>query len=258
VPTDILGLPRAQGPAYDLGAYEVAQAQTPATPNANRIYVATNGSDSNDCWAAETEQTPRRTVNAGLACLTVPGKRLSIRGGVYDEVLDTTRTPIAGGSDYGTATVIEGYPGETVTIRLPVGQSLVVFLHNQDHHQIWRNLTIDAANRPWSNGLVLYPGTRDLWFERVEVKNTLTGFEAVYIAGVQNVGFYGCSIHHAGTAGIGFSDVSDNLTLERCTLRNNPVDLWWRTGTFEVTLRDNQFQSRPPPGAAGATVRKKR
>jgi hypothetical protein len=250
VPVDFLGVARPQGAAYDLGAYEYAETVKPSTQasNAKPIYVAqTGGDDRYDCWAAEDERTPKRTLTSALGCMTVPGKTLRLKRGVYQEALDTRLTPITGGSSYADATVIEAYTGESVTLQLPPGQTIVLFLRNQDHHLILRDLVIDAANRPWSNALVLYPGVHDLWLERVEVKNTLGGFEAVYLAGVTNVGCYGCTIHHAGTAGVGFSDVIDGVTLERCTLYANPVDVWFRTGTQGVMMRDNLFQSRPVP-----------
>lgn len=248
VPMDMAGTPRAQGPAYDLGAYEVKEATTPPTPtpNAKPIYVAqTGGDDGRDCWMAEDERTPKRTLTSALGCMTVPGKKVRLKRGTYVEVVDTLLTPITGGTSYETATVIEAYTGERVILQIPLGQQIGVWLRNQDHHLILRDLVLDGANRAWSNGLVLYPGTHDVWLERLEVKNTLSGFEAIYLAGVTNVGLYGCTIHHAGTAGIGLSDVIEGLTIERCTLSNNPIDLWFRTGTQAVTMRDNQFQSKP-------------
>src|SRR5215475_14289659 len=44
-------------------------------------YVATTGSDSNSCAAAQNISTPKRSINAGLACLAAGnGDTVYIRG----------------------------------------------------------------------------------------------------------------------------------------------------------------------------------
>ena len=49
-------------------------------------YVATTGSDSNSCNSAQSQSTPKLTINAGAGCLAA-GDTLIVKAGTYDEVL---------------------------------------------------------------------------------------------------------------------------------------------------------------------------
>ena len=52
------------------------------------IYVRPQGNDATPCAQAQNAQTPRRTLNAGIACLS-GGDTLIVGGGTYDEVIGT-------------------------------------------------------------------------------------------------------------------------------------------------------------------------
>src|SRR5438128_9143806 len=50
------------------------------------FYVATTGSDTSSCSAAENPATPKRTLNDAVTCLS-PGSTLYVRSGTYAESL---------------------------------------------------------------------------------------------------------------------------------------------------------------------------
>jgi Right handed beta helix region len=75
-------------------------------------YVATTGSDSNSC----TQSSPCRTIAKGRTMLA-SGDTLYIRSGTYFEsIFVQTSNNLPSGSSWNTATIIAGYPGETVTL----------------------------------------------------------------------------------------------------------------------------------------------
>ena len=91
----------------------------PHVAHAATYYVATNGSDSNPGSQAQ----PFRTINKGLKVLA-SGDTLYIRGGKYNEAINPVTGAIPnGGGSWATATIIAGYPGETVTLAPTAGSS---------------------------------------------------------------------------------------------------------------------------------------
>src|SRR5712691_718257 len=50
-------------------------------------YVAKTGSDSNSCNSAQSQSTPKLTINAGAGCLGA-GDTLIVKAGTYVEVLN--------------------------------------------------------------------------------------------------------------------------------------------------------------------------
>src|SRR5215475_8185649 len=47
-------------------------------------WVATSGSDSNSCSSAQNNTTPKRTIAAGISCMSA-GDTLTVRSGTYSE-----------------------------------------------------------------------------------------------------------------------------------------------------------------------------
>jgi parallel beta-helix repeat protein len=76
----------------------------------NIYYVAKTGSDSNSCAQAQSQSTPKLTINGGLSCLT-SGDTLLIRGGTYVEFIDTWGgSNLPSGSSWSSPTTIAAYP----------------------------------------------------------------------------------------------------------------------------------------------------
>lgn len=224
--TDVVGVTRPQGPQWDIGAYEFVQGGG-VTPNGNPIYLSGGGhgdtpSDGDgsvqSCINAETITTPKLTMAGACACMTVPGKELRIRGGTYLP-LNTLTCPVTGGTSWATATTITAYQGETVTIALPVGQTVSMFHQNAatDHYIVANGLTIDAMNRANSNALVFYPGAHHIRYQNTTIKKTVGGFEAVYVNEADNIELVGTTIQEAGTDGIGVDGTVDGLRVETST-----------------------------------------
>src|SRR5713101_8436952 len=61
----------------------------PVLAHGATYYVAKTGSDSNSCGSAQSQSTPKLTINAGAGCLSA-GDTLIVRSGVYAEVLDNS------------------------------------------------------------------------------------------------------------------------------------------------------------------------
>ena len=96
--------------------------------HAATFYVSTAGANSVTCAQAQNAQTPRRTINQGIACLA-GGDTLIVKPGDYDELLaDYAGVPHAAGVTHpipgGTAsnpTVIRGERSGPPVITSSVG-----------------------------------------------------------------------------------------------------------------------------------------
>src|SRR3989344_8522646 len=98
----------------DCSGFDFSQctSTTPSTTG-NTYYVATNGNDGNTCEQSKNINTPRRSISAGISCLS-GSDTLYIRGGIYGEAISGK---IPSGSSFSSATVIASYPGEAATIK---------------------------------------------------------------------------------------------------------------------------------------------
>jgi hypothetical protein len=248
--TSFYGVARPQGSAYDIGAAEYAEGGGVAT-SGNPIYVAqTGGTPTTDCTTAENQATPIRTITQGLACMTVPGKTMFIKAGTYSEAIDTGATPITGGNgpSYSTATTIAGFGTDVVTIQLPVGGFLPLFLQNgaNDKYILFRKLIFDAANRTDSNGIGFGAGVHHLRFEQVEVKNTV--FEGIYVLGASNVELVQTSVHDAGAVAVQLQGAIDGFLCQHCALYDSAGGMNWNfsgdTGAkSNIVIRESILQN---------------
>jgi hypothetical protein len=60
------------------------------------LVAATTGSDSNGCAQAQNIATPKRNIiggGSGIACLQIPGDKLLIRAGTYEERINNYTDP---------------------------------------------------------------------------------------------------------------------------------------------------------------------
>jgi parallel beta-helix repeat protein len=105
-------------------------------------YVATNGSDSHSCPQAQSQTTPKRTINAGRSCLS-GGDTLVIKPGTYTERL----TGIPSGKSESAHTVIRAETPRTVTLR-PSYTTLqhVMEISSSGQYITLDGLVVDGAN----------------------------------------------------------------------------------------------------------------
>jgi parallel beta-helix repeat protein len=84
---------------------------TQSTGTGNVYYVAKTGSDSNSCAQAQSQSTPKLTINGGLSCLT-SGDTLLIKAGTYAEFIDTwgAGSNLPSGTSWANPTTIAAYP----------------------------------------------------------------------------------------------------------------------------------------------------
>ena len=122
----------------------------PGLSHAITYYVATNGSDSNNCSAtvptARTITTPKLTIAAALTCMTA-GDTLLIRGGTYSGlILNNVPT----GTSWATPITIAGYPGETAILTRHASTESAIFTFGQNatvqRYIILDNLTLDGLS----------------------------------------------------------------------------------------------------------------
>ena len=245
--TSFYKVARPQGPANDIGAAEYPEGGG-ISISGNPIYVAqTGGTPTTDCTTAENQATPIRTITQGLACMTVPGKTMFIKAGTYSEVIDTGVTPITGGNgpSFSTATTIEGFGSDVVTIQVPVGSFLPLYLRNgtNDKYIVFRKLIFDSAGRAGSNGPTFDTGVHHIRFENCEIKNSV--FETVYVFNANNIELAQTSIHNAGAAAVVLDGTIDGFLCQRCSVYDSAGGIQWNTtgSKGNIVIRESLLQN---------------
>jgi len=113
-------------------------------------YVAKTGRDMYDCMQAQSLQTSKVTIAAGLACMAA-GDTLIIKSGIYNEYI--TYNQLVSGTSDSNRTIIKAYPGDTVILR-PTGGTLdasgsllgdVIWVHGKQYIT-FDGLVVDAIN----------------------------------------------------------------------------------------------------------------
>ena len=242
------------------------------------IYVKPQGNDATSCAQAQNAQTPRRTIKAGIACLS-GGGTLIVYGGTYTEGL----AGIPSGSS-GVSTTIQAAAGETVTlqpsshldcvIHIAPGQSYVtidginVDSNNQStfgvctdevnvHHIIFRNFEIKNGT---ASGMITLG--HHLEFRNLHIHHN--GKDATYDHGMYQQAsdslIIGNQIHDNGGYGIqNYSSPSTGITPTRNVYIGNVIynqpsgGMWLVQGTDHVFSNNTIYNSATQPNA-GALV----
>jgi parallel beta-helix repeat protein len=124
-------------------------------------YVATNGNDTNSCVQAQSQSTPKLTLNNAIGCLRA-GDTLLVRGGTYGEVLNNI---IPSGTSWSNKVRIAAYPNETVWLR-PSSAVNVVYINGHSYIE-FDGVNVDAT-RAEGNGFQLSAGPTDTHHIRVQ------------------------------------------------------------------------------------------
>lgn len=210
---------------------------TGTTGTGKTYYVATNGSDSNSCSAAQSTSTPKRSINAGLSCLTAGSADiLDIRSGTYSDRI----TSVVSGTSFANAATIRAHSGETVILTGGIaleGPSYVIFDRlttrtgsiwvgstysdgsNAGHHI--RFVNIDASGSPTSNIVEINRFAHHVEFIGGDFHDAASGTYAFYISGKDNL-IERSKIRNNGAYGIHlFSAYGGNQLPDRNIIRYN-------------------------------------
>jgi hypothetical protein len=170
--------------------------------NAPTFYVSTAGADSVTCAKARNARTPRRTINAGIACLA-GGDTLIVKAGHYDEIVTDYAgiggytVPVPSGSSWANATILKAEsPGSVIlTVSKPPSGWPSVVEFDSGRYLILDGFIIDGAFRI-ENGIGL--GGDHIRMSNCEIKNAKG-------QGIQGAGafheFINLHVHHIARNG---------------------------------------------------------
>jgi Right handed beta helix region len=258
-PADAGGGARPQGGQCDTGAYEFGSSgpiDPPVVRPAIDIYVAGTGSDATPCDTVDVAH-PRQTLAGGLACLS-GGKTLYLRAGAYAP-LDSRLTPIPSGESWATATTIQAYNGETVTLTATTSQArpAALFLHNAERYLILAGLILDGANL--GNAVIMENGVQSVRIQESELRNAK--WEVLYIRDAAQVEVLTSHIHTnaPGPALIGLDGAVTGFVLEGSTLTDSPNAAYdeWRAGAVTKSRLTRNTIQGVGTGSGMAAVRLK-
>ena len=149
------------------------------------FYAKTTGSDSNSCTQAKSDSTPKRTINAGIACLS-GGDTLIVGNGKYDEVISDngyprgySGTPPPAGRA-GAYTTIKAQNVHGATIRANGDgefRYLTLFDQASSHHIQLEGFVLDVEYRASGMGYCgAFGFSSDIYYVDIDCKNGGQGF----------------------------------------------------------------------------------
>jgi hypothetical protein len=161
----------------------------PSSPTANYNPLGNGGAGSCTGGGGSTPSYP--TIAAGIAA-TQAGDSLYIRGGTYNERLNSNSVAFKSGTSFSNAPLISGYPGETVII-MPssAGGGIVNFASSAAspnlRYVIWQDLIVDGSNNNTGDHAVGVgfgsPAAQNIRFNRVTVRNNNANFLSISTVG---------------------------------------------------------------------------
>lgn len=157
---------------------------------ASTYYVATSGSDS----GAGTLAQPFRSIAKGLSVMTA-GDTLYIRGGTYNEKINSNSQTIPVGTSWADAPIISSYPGEIAVLAVGGGGELINLPHAYIQYVSFENLILDGLTTIDNVISLGSSGAHHVRFKNCEVKNA--GHIGVFFHGGFNI-FTGGEVHHIG------------------------------------------------------------
>jgi Right handed beta helix region/Protein of unknown function (DUF1565) len=133
----------------------------PRAAAAANYYVATNGNDGNP----GTQVQPFQTIHKGLSVVRA-GDTLFLRGGTYNEAINSNSQTIPTGSSWTDAPRIAAYPSETVVLQGSYGNGINLAA-SYIHYVIFDGLIVDGG------GVSMQNGANHVRFQNGEVRNAL-------------------------------------------------------------------------------------
>ena len=198
-------------------------------------YVSTSGSDSN----IGTADQPFRTIAHGLSALQA-GETLYIRGGVYNETINSSQLP--SGTSWANAPVIAGYPGESVVLTASGSGTDIITLSGSTRYVIFQNLILDGQGTA-HNG-VNNPGnsTDHIRFDTVEIRN-FWNQGAFVITSLGGYEFLNCNVHHIVANGQQSANQSHGLYLGNSVLVDGGQ--YHDNGGYGIQIYNSNYPAQP-------------
>lgn len=193
-------------------------------------YVSKSGNDAFSCFAAQNKTNPKRTIAAGIRCLSA-GDTLYIREGIYNEAINEYKIKLPSGNSWETAVTIAGYPGEKVIIQPKSEESEVLRIMGSSggtRYVEFDNLILDGINITSNIVKITYTGTNPnntahhIRIQNCELKHAKTNGIFVDAASGHNE-FINLKIHDNGASDFDhgmYISGSDNL-IEKCDIYRN-------------------------------------
>ena len=167
--------------------------------HAATFYVSTAGADSVTCAKAQSAQTPRRTINGGIACLA-GGDTLIVKPGTYDEMvadfggLGGYTVPVPSGSSWDHPTTLRAEPAGSVTLIVsnPVHNWPTIVGFDNHRYISLEGFVIDGR---WTMENVVGLRGGPIRLKDTEIKN---GRAQGILGGAQDAGhqFLNLNVHH--------------------------------------------------------------
>lgn len=115
-------------------------------------YVKKTGSDSNDCTQAQTEGTPKLTINSALACLNGSkgagaGHTVRVYAGTYVEFINAfSGQAFPSGTSWSSPFTLEANSGDTVTIKNNGQFNIWLTASSPDYYSIISGFVFDGTD----------------------------------------------------------------------------------------------------------------
>ena len=194
-------------------------------------YLSTTGSDSNSCSQAQSESTPKKTINNAITCLSA-GSTLLIKNGTY--ITQTQLPGIPSGTSWASPVTIAAYPGHSPVLQPQTNNYTIIQFENNQQYIILSGLIFDGAGKS-DNGIKITYGSdpattaHHIRIINNEIKNSAG--QGVYI-GTGNYGggneLLNNKIHNNGSSSFdhGAYVTGSNTLIEHNEVYNNS---WLRT-----------------------------
>lgn len=173
---------------------------------ASTYYTALTGDDEGSCLDATSISTPKRTVTAGLKCLTQPGDTLLLREGAYHERLVFTLEEEGhlAETSWDLPITIKPHDDEHVELNPSAGDAVIHILNPQKHSLHLEGLHINATQ---STTGIRIEGAQHVHLHTMTIMGALgSGVQimADHSSATKNHGVFltNLDIHHNGQHGV--------------------------------------------------------
>jgi len=173
-------------------------------------FLSTTGNDNN----LGTQNSPFATFKKGLE-LMVPGDVLFVRGGVYDQNINSFTTNIPSGTSYTNAITIKNFTGENVTLQPQSGISAI---------------NLNYSSTPTPLHYVIFDGIST---------NGLGGVGGVFIDGptVNHIRYMNASVYNTAGQGIAMFEGAPDCEILFCDIYNNGRTFPFDHGLYVAVIR---------------------